>query len=445
MQLRRRSDPGKARHVQAGLTAATAALLGGSATAADSPVDVESAVLFYSEPERVTAVEAVVEALKTFRDERTLRLKLVFDALTGASANGATPSSSVQTFTRPSGQGSYSAAAGETPLDDTFRDTRVAASLGYSLPLGRLNRVNLGLYGSTEHDYRSLGASAGISRDFNRRNTTLSASVSFSTDTVSPEGGVPVAFSSMGAATGEHDDDRALALARGDDDGEHHGGGTESKRVYDGVLGLTQVLTRTTLARVNVAVSRSAGYTTDPYKLLSVVGAPGTADAGAPLDYLFERRPDVRTKRSIFGELRQRLGEDTADLSYRYLWDDWGITSHTWELRYRRPLGSRHYLQPHVRWYRQSEASFFRRFLVDGSPLPDHASADYRLGSLDALTLGLGVGHLLPGDQFLKLTVEYYRQYAGRGPPEGFGALEGLDLYPDVGAFMARIGYGRSF
>ena len=65
------------------------------------------------------------------------------------------------TFTRPSGQGSYQVDPGETPLDDTFRDTRVALSGGYSMPLGRVTSWDVGLYGSTEHDYTSLAAVRG--------------------------------------------------------------------------------------------------------------------------------------------------------------------------------------------------------------------------------------------------------------------------------------------
>jgi hypothetical protein len=404
------------------------------AAAAESPLEVESAVLVYSEPQRVTAVEAVAEAFKAFQNDRTLRIKLIYDALSGASANGATPARTVQTFTSPSGNSTYATQPGDTPLDSTFRDARYATSIGYAQPLGRLSRLNLGFHGSTETDYLSLGASAGITRDVNRRNTTLSAGVSLSRDSVSPQGGTPVPFTPMRPpGDGREDEDDGLE------------GGSESKQVYDGVIGLTQVVTRTTLARLNYSISHTSGYTNDPYKLLSVVGAPGSEQAGDPLEYLYENRPDRHTKQSLFTEVRQRIGEHTADLSYRYLWDDWGITSHTLELRWRQHLDDRHYLQPHVRWYRQGQADFFRRYLVDGDPLPDHATADYRLGDLDALTLGLGFGRRLSDGQIFKISAEYYKQYSGRGPPGTFGALEGSDLYPDVSAVMVRLGYGRSF
>jgi hypothetical protein len=73
----------------------------------------------------VSAGEAIFNAKKTFTNDEILNLKVTIDALTGASASGAVAQPDVQTFTRPSGQGQYTIAAGDTPLDDTFHDTRV--------------------------------------------------------------------------------------------------------------------------------------------------------------------------------------------------------------------------------------------------------------------------------------------------------------------------------
>ena len=74
------------------------------ATAAATEVDV--AVLGYSEPDRVSALETIVDAQHTFADGKMANLRIVLDALTGASASGAVPAPFAQTFTRPSGQGS---------------------------------------------------------------------------------------------------------------------------------------------------------------------------------------------------------------------------------------------------------------------------------------------------------------------------------------------------
>jgi len=411
----------KFRSIRGALSAACA-LAGVGGVATSHATEVETAILGYTEPNRVSALETVVQARHDLGSGRLANFKVVYDALTGASASGAVPGAAVQTFTRPSGRGSYDIAPGETPLDDTFRDARVAVSGGLTLPLGRLSTVSAGLYGSGEHDYTSLGANASLTRDFDRRNRTLSAGVSFSQDTVTPEGGRPIPFAPM-AAVGA--DQPRLA-------------GDGSKDVADAMLGLVQVIDRATLVQFTYSLSRVTGYQTDPYKLVSVVDPT----SGAPVDQLFEHRPDARTKHILFGRVKRQLPHGAVDLSYRFMTDDWGIASHTVELRDRVALGGGgRYLQPHLRFYSQSAADFYARWLLDGAALPDHATADYRLGEFHAWTFGLEHGRDVGRDHRLTARVEYYRQ-VGDGHPAGApGALANYDLFPVVDAWIFQVGY----
>ena len=136
--------------------------------------EVRTAALGYAEKDRVQAFETIVDVTNEFTGGRIGNFHFVFDALTGASPNGGVPSSRLQTFTRPSGQETYTTAPGQTPLDDTFRDTRAALSGSLTQPLDRVTNLTAGLYGSGEHDYSSLGANLALNRDFNKRNTTVS-------------------------------------------------------------------------------------------------------------------------------------------------------------------------------------------------------------------------------------------------------------------------------
>jgi hypothetical protein len=396
---------------------ATLGLAGPAARA----VEIDAAVLGYTEPERVSALEAATNVRHTFAGGQALGMRLVYDALTGASASGATPASEIQTFTRPSGKGSYEIAPGETPLDDTFRDTRVAVSGSYSQPLGRLTTWTAGLYGSTEHDYTSLGVNTSFDRDFNKRNTTLTLRASYFDDTISPEGGRPDPFAAMAPA--------GQAQPRLAGDG--------SKQVADLGAGVTQVLDRRTLLHLSYTFSQVDGYQTDPYKVLSEVD-PVT---GEPDAYVFERRPGQRTKHLVYGRLARNLGRDDVRLSYRLMTDDWDITSHTLELHYRWNLGSGQYVEPHVRWYTQTAADFYRRFLVSGEAQPEYASADYRLGDMDAWTVGLTWGRPLGEGRRLTLRFEYYAQTGDGQPAEAFGVLRDYDLFPTVDAFIVQAGY----
>jgi hypothetical protein len=400
----------KDNRVRLALAAATSVLLGGAdAQAAGWTFDTQ--LLYYSEADRVTAIEPVVSARWNRGDGQALNLKLTVDSLTGASASGATPSARVQTYTTPSGHSSYSTRPGETPLDNSFLDTRWALNVNWERPLSALWKATLGANVSTEYDYGSAAISGSLARDFNQRNTTLSLAVSLGYDSVDPVGGVPRPLSGLSPLV----PDDAEPVNRLD--------GSDTKSLYDVLIGVTQILDRRALVQINYSVGRSSGY----------------------LDQLYESRPDARTKQGLYlAYKRQTRLQDVADLSYRYHFDDWGIRSHTLDLRYRWDLAGAGYLQPHVRYYEQTAADFYARFLVAGEPLPAHASADYRLGELTGTTLGLKYGRPRAGSTFdgreWNVKLEYYQQ-SGREPDVRPGVLAGFDLFPTVEAVMVQFGY----
>ncbi len=420
-----------------GLRLALAAACGvlGVAGAPAHATEVSTGALVYAEPGRVKAFELLADGTHEFANGNLGTFRLVFDALTGASANGAVPAKTAQTFTSPSGGSGYTTAAGETPLDTTFQDKRYAGSGGLTVPWGRLTKATVGVYGSFESDYTSLGVNGALSRDLFQRNTTITVRGSHFADSVSPMGGAPVPFAEMPAPTpGEHDDKAAL-----EDDDE---GSSESKGVTDVGLGVTQILTRRTLLALNYTNTRVTGYQTDPYTLLSVVDADGrpVAGVGTPELFRYESRPDSRAKRVAAAELIQNLGRDILTLSYRYYDDDWGITSRTTEVSYRLNFKPDHYLQPNLRWYHQSAADFYRRYLMQGDALPDYASADYRLGDMRAVSTGLKYGTKLKNGNDLTLRLEYYKQTGDHAPADAVGDLRDLDLFPTVDAWIANVG-----
>lgn len=429
------------RTLKKSLASATCALLAIPVVHAEDshPVgewDFSGAFLFYSEPDRVQAVEPVFNAQKYLDTDESLNIKLTLDTLTGASATGAVPSSLPQTFTRPSGNGSYVVSAGSTPLDDTFKDTRIAVAVSWSRPSFLGTQSDLGFSISNEYDYLSVGGSASFAKNFNDNNTTLSSGFAFASDSIEPVGGAPIAFSRM-QAQGE------TALRQD---------GSQEKTLIDFITGLTQIIDENSLFQINYSLSMASGYLNDPYKVLSIVdpdsGSPvfaDTADASLP-GVVFENRPDSRTKHSIFGQYKRFLPKngDVVDTSYRYMLDDWGISSHTIEFKYRRVLADRRFIQPRVRWYQQSAADFYTPFFLAGSEPQSgdsaaEASADYRLGEFAAYTVGLEYGQVNQSNSW-SVALEYYIQ-SGREPDESFGELLSHELFPDVDAFMLRVLY----
>lgn len=425
---------------------ASAVLLGAAAPMAnvhaeDHGWQVDTAALFYKEADgRVQAAEPVVNLKKDFGDEKILNLKLVIDSLTGASPNGAAPAGVPQTFTGPSGEGGYDISAGELPLDSSFKDTRASISAGWQQPIAENLRLSVGGNVSNEFDFQSIAANAALAKDINNKNTTLSAGINVEFDNIDPVGGAPEPLISM------------VSKAEGDD------GSSDTKTVADLLLGVTQVLNRHAILQVNYSLSMASGYQSDPYKLLTVLDSNNNlmTDPHAENDegynlYLFEARPDSRMKHSLYTQLKYHLTEDVIDASYRFTTDDWGISSHTLDLKYRWELGHNMYLEPHVRWYTQTEADFYKPYLqvgrdveVTGStvtPLVTEASADPRLGAFDATTFGVKYGIALGKDSELNFRVEKYDQKASAPAAPSTGDLAGQTLQPDLSAMWFQVGY----
>jgi hypothetical protein len=401
------------------LSAATCSLLCSPVQAAEGEWDVDSAILFYAEDnDRVEAVEPVISAKKDLGDEEFISMKLVIDSLTGASANGAVPSTMVQTFTTPSGKSTYTADPGETPLDDTFKDTRVAYSMNWEKPIDRNNRRNLGFNVSKEYDFTSISGNAMWQHDTNQKNTTYSYGINIELDDIDPVGGVPEPLTDMTL--------------------QDKGDSSDTRNIVDLLFGVTQVIDRTSLFQVNLSLSEADGYMTDPYKFVSVVDSV----TGEPSRQLFENRPDSRSRQSLYGKYKKTLtNKDIFTASYRYMTDDWGVDSNTFDFTYRFKLNSGYFIQPHLRYYDQSEADFYHYFLVDGARVPSDASADYRLGDMEATTVGVKFGREYDEQHSWSVRLEQYVQTGDESPSEAFGQLAQQDLYPDVEATIVQFNY----
>lgn len=434
--------------VAAALATATCALLGQAAPAAAAEQgqwEFDSAILFYSEVDRVTAIEPVVSARRGLADDAYLDLKLVLDALTGASANGAMPSSQPQTFTRPSGNGAYTVAPGETPLDDTFHDTRGAFSVNWNTALNPDWKMTLGGNVSKEFDFQSVGANILFARDFNKRNTTLSFGASVEADQISPVGGLPTPLARMVIMPADDIEDEPENEYEDDDDIDVRGD-TENKTVTDFLLGVTQVLSRNAILQVNYNYSSSSGYMTDPYKLVSVLDTTDGPNLGEPLYHVYENRPDSRSKHALYAGTKWAVNkEDILNVSYRYMTDDWGIDSHTVDLRYRFGMGGDQYIEPHLRYYTQTAADFYRRGLRNDEVLPQYVSADYRLGNLDGVTAGMQYGRRVGQHGEFRIRAEYYQQSGSVDETVNFGVQRQYDLFPTVDAYIVQLSYKFDF
>lgn len=430
----------KTPNIKAALSLATGALLGTSVLTAGAAqaeeVDewqFDSAFLLYSEVDRVTATEAIIAGTKVFENDEILSLKLTVDALTGASANGAVAQPKAQTFTRPSGNGQYVTPAGETPLDDTFHDTRVQLNGQWTQPLSENITGSVGGHFSKEYDYLSLGVNGNLAYDFNKKNSTISMGLSYFQDTFTPEGGIPKPHSSMlvGDSSAPEWDTEFAKTRIGDSD---------DKSTADILVGFTQVINRRMITAFNYSYSMVDGYLTDPFKVVSVLNNDGLAQ-----DYIYESRPDSRVKQSTFMQAKYNFDDSllntVADVSYRYMWDDWGINSHTIDTRFTVPVGATSYIEPHIRFYQQGAADFYQPYIIEEQAPIGFVSADYRIGEMTAVTVGAKYGVVLNDGNELSFRLEYYRQTPTNAGFAELSALKGQDIYPVVEALIAQVSY----
>jgi hypothetical protein len=435
MQLKPKPPRIGSAKMRRGLMAASCALLGAAgaraqdthAAPADSGIledwSVDSALAYYHEDGRIQAIEPIVNVSKLFADGETLSLNATFDSLSGSSPNGALTSHTAQTFSSPSGKAAHrsSTAPGQLPVDPNYEDDRIAVGANWSVPITRVTQVSVGGKVSGEDDFYSVTLDASIAHDFNEKNTTLSLGLYDEFDSLRPIGGAPAAGS-----------DYALAEKTGD----------KTKDGVGALLGLTQVMTRNWLSEINVSVDRFKGYLNDPYKFTSIIDG-----AGSTLGYEYENRPDQRTRKSAYWDNRIAWSTRLSTAaSLRYMSDNWGVRSDTAQAHLHWSLSDNRYVEPSIRWYRQTAAAFYTPFILSTSEVPmAYQSSDSRLGPFHALTFGFKYAQKLPGfggraESEFSVRAEYYQQILDERTPTPAG-LQGLDLYPDLKAILIQVGW----
>jgi hypothetical protein len=237
-------------------------------------------------------------------------------------------------------------------------------------------------------DYRTAG-DAKLTKYFNQVAIGVGAAVSSERDYLSRALSLEVRVSS-------DDRNRTLALGVGgaSDRINSTNGVAEGKEKHtlDLLAGITQALSPDAIVQSTITYSPGHGYYSDPYKAIDV-------------------RPDHRRIFAWLSRYNQHLPwlDATVNLSYRYLHDSFGSSSHAAEFAWNQPLPDGWSVVPSLRYYTQSAADFyfdppFPQGFVFGQPY----SADTRLSAFGALTSGVSIAKRLPDGFDVKF--DFYRQ-----------------------------------
>lgn len=164
-------------------------------------------------------------------------------------------------------------------------------------------------------------------------------------------------------------------------------------------LGLSQILSTTTVANINYGLSVQSGELGNTWNTIAL--ADGTRD--------HELFPKLRYRHSLVGRLVQGLPwRGSIKVSYRFYADTWGALAQTIELFLYQRINRYVYLRGTYRAHLQKGVDFFQEI----APLGDgYRTADSDLATFDAHTFGGKVALQLPlrRVRMLELDLAYER------------------------------------
>lgn len=309
-----------------------------------------------------------------FSEDTSFRFQLLRDAISGATPWGALP-------------------GGTQPFLVELEDVRNGVLAALSQQIGD-HRVELEISHSRESDYLSQGLSLSDKWELNQKNTTISAGLNFLNDTIT---------------------------VIGTDD--------QNKKSYDLFLGLSQVWDKNTVLSANLTLGYAEGYLNDQYKVIQrdeLYTIPIPGGPTIPVTNVYrENRPNSRMRGVLqlqgthfFEKLQSAL-----DATVRLSQDDYGVFSQTLAIEWRQGIGRKFELTPFFRYYRQNAADFYHQTLDDVPvttpkefPQGDgpNYSADYRLSSMNTLSLGLKARYQISKNFALSAAFEHY-EMSGEG------------------------------
>jgi len=250
-------------------------------------------ILVYDDDDETTVVTSLVDAEATLPGNVTLGAYAVLDAVSSASVDV------------------VSAATGR------WTENRVEVGARTSVPLGDTT-YSLGAVRSQENDWLSHSASAGASREFFSRNTTV-------------RGGLALTKNRVGRSK-DPKFERTL-------------------NVQTLELGVDQLLDKATRAGLAYTFQRNAGFQSSPYRY--VPASDGSI--------LAERHPEKRQRHALSAYVLHALSERlSARLGYRLYRDDWGLWSHTGSATLAMNVSKKILVAVDARAYNQNKADFYR-------------------------------------------------------------------------------------
>jgi hypothetical protein len=358
-------------------------LFGGNRVHAENQV--EYGYEYYSEEnDRMTIQTHNVAFEQKLTDVFDLKGELTYDGISGSTPTGTLSPAGKVNFTQ-------------------LEDIRRAVSLQLDSKVGN-HTITPGFAYSGESDYTSYGVSVNDAITFNEKNTTLQLGVSENIDSVR----------------------------------EANKTTWNPKYGVTALVGVSQLLSPTTIFTVDFTFGNDSGYLSDPYRLANFLpydsgGNPFPFTIGVP-----ERRPSHRNKEILYTSLLHYFDAVNGSLetSYRFYNDSYGVYANTLSLTWHQWLGKHLLVDPYFRFYEQSAADFYHvtfSGLFSTDP-PGFHSSDYRLSELYTLDAGL---------QATVIITEYFHIIAGyhRYEMHGLDGKTSTAMYPKANVYTVGLSF----
>ena len=236
-----------------------------------------------------------------------------------------------------------------------YKEERDQYSLGLEYLRGKTT-YNLGFTGSDENDYEAKTTSFGLSQDLFGDLTTINMGFSRGKDTVG----------NSTDRTFEKDIDR-----------------------WSYRVGVSQILTKSMLASLNMEVITDEGFLNNPYRSYRYV------NPSDPRLHVLAREiyPRTRTSNAVALNARYFLPYRAAVYGgYRFFSDTWGIRADTYELGYVHPIKQQWTLEARVRYYTQDHADFYSDLFERVNQL-NFVGRDKELSTFDSVAFRIGASY----------------------------------------------------
>ncbi len=186
----------------------------------------------------------------------------------------------------------------------------------------------------------------------------------------------------------------SLGLSFGDNDIKRNGDEffQEKSQQYRINAAISQILTRNLSINLNVEAVSDEGYLNNPYRTVRYIDNNLPSGVGYQVEVYPRTRNSFSTKLSASYYLPYRAA---LFFHYRYFTDSWDINADDIELGYRQPLADLLEFELKIRYYQQTQASFYSD-LFPYQDAQNFLARDKELSDFNDLTLGIGLTYQLP-------------------------------------------------